>query len=69
MMLNKLRSWTDSPHKLFLALFDTVHPEDGHSRQLKHVGVDNKQSQVPLLVFFFIKFAFMHGMEHIKICT
>ena len=51
MTLNKLKSWTDYPHKLLIALFDTAHPEDGHSRQLKHVGVDNKQSQVPLLVF------------------
>jgi hypothetical protein len=28
----KLRPWSDSPHKLFIVLFDTLHPEDGHTR-------------------------------------
>jgi hypothetical protein len=30
--------------------FDTVHPEDGHRRRPKHVGVVNKHSYVHLLV-------------------
>ena len=29
--------------QLFIVLFNTVHPEDGHRRPPKHVGVVNKQ--------------------------
>jgi hypothetical protein len=42
--IQKRSSSTDSPHQLFIVLFDTVQPEDGHRRQPKHVGVVNKQS-------------------------
>ena len=49
----KLRPWIDLLHKLFIVLFDSVRPEGGHRRQLKHVGVVNKNNHKCICWLFF----------------
>ena len=39
-------------YKLFIVLFDTVHPEDGRGRRPKHLGVVNKKTIISAFVGF-----------------